>query len=419
VFFAAGDPAMPAVREAMGELLAHRRAQAARTHERCFQEYAGKRGYLPGESKREFLTRHGARPGTANPQKMPYYLLLVGSPEEIPWSFQSELDVQYAVGRICFDTPQEYAAYAQSVVAAETSRPLRRRRVVVFAPHHHGDVTTQLSARDIAIPLAEHLIRRWPDWEIATAFGEQATKARLASLVDGDDLAALLFTAGHGLGYPSGHPLQRGRQGALLCQDFPGVGCGGRVAHEHCFAADDVANDARLHGLVTFHLACYSAGAPAVGEFPPGLDPPRARVAPRAFLSRLAQRLVGHRRGGALAVVGQIEKPWPLALEWPGASCSLPAFAEAFDRLADGKPVGYAMAAFGERHAAFASDLAAELEVVRCGVPPDDETLSRLWAVRNDCRHYVVIGDPAVRLAIDIEPNPCAELDWMPGAAVN
>jgi hypothetical protein len=270
------------------------------------------------------------------------------------------------------------------------------------------------------MPLAEHLARGWPNWEVVTAFGEQATKARLASLLDGQDMPALLFTAGHGLGYPSGHPLQRGRQGALLCQDFPTVGSsGGRVAPEHCFAADDLGEGARLHGLVTFHLACYSAGAPAVGEFPSAPDLPRARVAPRPFLSRLAQRLAGHSRGGALAVIGQVEKPWPLAVEWTGASSSLPAFAEAFDRLVDGMPVGHAMAAFGERYATFASDLAAELDVVRCGAPPDEETLSRLWAGRNDCRNYVVIGDPAVRLATEAGPRAGAELDWISDAAVN
>jgi len=420
ILFAADDPTMPAVREALGELLAHRCAQAARVNDRHYQEFAGERGYRRGESKHEFLARHGAVHGAEGLERMPHYLLIVGDPESIPFRFQSDLDVQYAVGRICFDTPAEYAAYARTVVAAETSPPLRRRRAVLFAPLHPGDAATGLSAGDLAAPLAARLTRHRPAWEVATAFGPQATKARLVALLGGEEEAALVFTAGHGVGYPSGHPLQRGRQGALLCQDFPRPGRGnGRVPPEHCFAADDVSSAARLHGLVTFHFACYSAGAPALGDFPHAAGGPLPRVAPRAFLSQLAQRLVGHPRGGALAVIGHAEKAWQVAIGWPGAGRSMPAFVEAFDRLLAGRPVGYAMATFGERYAELSADFAAELELVRAGAPLDEQTLSRLWTGRNDYRNYLVIGDPAVRLAIEARPEEAMTFGLSGGEVVH
>jgi hypothetical protein len=405
VIFAARDRRIPALREALAELLEHRRAQAAAVHEHFYQEYAGERGYRHGESKIEFLARHGAGPGAADPDRMPYYLLIVGEPETIPFSFQYQLDIQYAVGRICFDTLAEYAAYARSVVAAETGPPLRSRRAVLFAPRHPGDAATDLSGNGLAAPLAERLACRRPGWEIATAFGPQATKARLAALLNGDEEAAFVFTAGHGLGYAAGHHLQRSRQGSLICQDFPGFAhWNGQIKPDHFFNAHDVGDGARVHGLVTFHFACYSAGMPALEDPSPRSEAPPATTAPRAFLSRLAQRLVGHPGGGALAVVGHVDRAWQLSIEWPGAGRSIVAFEEALDRLLAGKPVGYAMEPFGERYAELASDLAEELEVARFGATVDDAIVSRLWTGRNDSRNYAVVGDPAVRLAVAPEP---------------
>ena len=115
----------PAIKEALSDLIALRTEQAG-AH---FRLYEGGQGYRRNkDTKSSFLARHGAGPGPADPDKVPYYLLIVGSPEAIPYKFQYELDVQYAVGRLHFDTLQEYANYAASVRAAEKQGLKENRR---------------------------------------------------------------------------------------------------------------------------------------------------------------------------------------------------------------------------------------------------------------------------------------------------
>ncbi|NTU85581.1 MAG: hypothetical protein HGA45_40540, partial [Chloroflexales bacterium] len=59
--------------------------------------------YRDGEAQADWLARYGVGAGNIEPAKVPYYLLLVGSPEEIPYSFQYQLELsQTGVQRLIF-----------------------------------------------------------------------------------------------------------------------------------------------------------------------------------------------------------------------------------------------------------------------------------------------------------------------------
>jgi hypothetical protein len=400
VIFAQQDEKAPAVREALTELLDHRRAQAGRVHAHYYKELMGEKGYRPGDTKESFLTRFGVATGPADPDRMPYYLLIVGDPAVIPYSFQYQLDVPYAVGRLFFDTPDEYARYARNVVQAEKAPATgRKRRATFFGPQHPGDPATALSANELVAPLAAALDGQVPGWEMRTVLREEATKARLVAALGGDETPDLLFTAGHGMVLPNGNPRQPTHQGALVCQDWPGAKAWrGPLAPEHYFAAEDVPADARLDGLVAFHFACYSAGSPALADFgaPPGQRQP---VAPHPFVSRLPQRLLA---AGALAVIGHVERAWECSIQWPGAGRQIQVFEDAVRGLMTGEPVGLAMELFAERYAELSSDLSMALQDPG---PVDDSVLGRLWTASNDTRNYAVLGDPAVRLPAATEKS--------------
>src|SRR5438270_828976 len=212
----------PAVREALRELLDHRRNQATKKNEQYYKEYVGPGAYRPGESKRDFLARCGVGFGPAHPEKVPYYLLIVASPEKISYRFQYQLDVQYAVGRIYFDTPEEYAHYARRVVDAETRAETKALRVAFVGVANPDDKATAMSTDLLVQPLARAMSADYPNWKVEAYLGDRATKERLLQVMGGNDTPTLLFTASHGMGFPNGDPRQLGSQGALLCQNWPG-----------------------------------------------------------------------------------------------------------------------------------------------------------------------------------------------------
>jgi hypothetical protein len=381
----------PEVREALRPLLEHRREQASAVREHRYRELE----LRPGEDVEAFLSRHGRGPGPVHPDRLPYYLLLAGDPAEIPFGLQTGLDVQHAVGRICFDEIQDYERYARQVVEAERGSLQRDRLLALFAPRNADDPATGLSADHLITPLARRLGDDRRDWQLHVTAGLQATKQGLADVFSGRrGRPALLFTASHGLGFPCGHPDQLDRQGALLCQDWPGPrDWKGPIPPEHSFAAADLHGD-DVAGLVAFCFACHGAGTPAFDDFPHrnGWEP--RRLAPRDFLARLPQRLLER---GALAVVGHLERAWAYSFLWQDEE-QVDVFESTLKLLLDGWPVGAAMEYFNQRYAELATLLTTALRRAFAGEPVDARDVARLWTAHNDARGYVVVGDPAVRV---------------------
>jgi hypothetical protein len=403
VIFAAQDPRISQLKQALAPLLSLRRSQAGQ----YFKVYEGGNGFRsPKDTPRTFLGRHNARPeDPADPEKVPYYLLIVGGPEEIPFRFQYQLDVQYAVGRIDFgDDLAAYANYARSVAAAEAGDVALAPKATFFGVSNPDDQATQLSANHLIQPLYESLKETYAEWEIDAVLGNAAKKGRLLRLMGGEETPAFLFTASHGMEFDADDPKgrQMRHQGALLCGDWPGPHAWrGEIPQDHYLAGEDLTDEANLLGMIAFFFACYGAGTPLYDEFSKqAFKERRETIAERPFIAALPKAMLSLSKGGALAVVGHVERAWGASFLGPRQSEQIAVFESAIARLFQGHPIGSAMEYFNVRYAALSTELNATLEDIEWGGRADPYELAGMWTANNDARGYIVIGDPAVRLPV-------------------
>lgn len=399
-----GSNARQEIYDALGELLKHRRLEAGN----LYREFRGIDGYRIGEKDETyetFLKRFGLTYGTPDVKKIPYYLLIVGDPEEIPYQFQYMLDAQYAVGRIHFSTPDEYAQYAQNVVRAEQKALACRPRLVLVGPHYQGDDSTEISATGL-LPTLNSALRQnasTEEWLIEVWPPQQAYKSDVLSLIDGDKAPPLLFVVSHGVVFRREFALQELDQGGLLCQDWSDreIGEEHPIPNKYYVAARDISDQARLIGGICFLLGCFSAGTPRFDDFAHiQLLNWRQMIAPRAMVAELPRRLLSHPSGGMLAVIGHIDQAWSHSFASSNGT-NVQSFADTLIELMAGNRVGFAMEAINTRFAEIAVSLTTELEELHFGKERDSERLINLWISHNDARGYVVVGDPAVRLVFD------------------
>lgn len=385
--------APPEVFDALLPLRTLREEQAGARY-KVFKDAAG---YRRDDSVTQWLGRQGAEVGMPQVAVVPYYILIVGGPDAIPFSFQYELGVNYAVGRLHFDAVDAYRHYADSVVAGEAvADGATPRRASFFGVCNDDDRATQMSRTMLVEPLALALeARHQAKWQFERVFDANATKSGLAKCLQGSP--SLLFTASHGMAFPKGHADQGAHQGALLCQDWQGpLVHRGAIDRSLYFSGDDVPDSTNLAGAVVFHFACYGAGTPLYDDF--GAAGTRTEITTVPFIARLPQRLLGKPGGGALAVIGHVERAWSYSFASPDFGAQTKSFEMCLHALMSGLRIGAAMDAFAMRHAALAVGLNRILDDIRHGARVDDYKVAGQWTMHNDARNYVILGDPAVRV---------------------
>ena len=376
----------PVIREQLSELFSLRSEQS----KDMFKMFVRKRS----ESASSFCARHGEPTGTTRPDRIPYYLLIVGDPQSIPFNFQQELSRQHAVGRVQFDTLEHYRKYAVQVIRAEQGLYKTRDTIELFSPNDHSEIMSLMNthfAEPIYRNLQTYLKRTSTSWEIRLASENDAKKSDLIDILAHSSPSLLLLNCGARSLRP-GHEDQKWAQGSLICQEAPG--------EQRLFGAGDIPKSADLEGQIVLFFSSYGVGCQVLDNFPHEGNVILPRVlTPKPFISALPQALLGH---GALAALGRIGRSWTNFFTWGkylGTPMSTTETVEdSLKRLIRGERLGHAIRPMIQRYLVLSDYLLSRLDKARIGIAPNQRQLEFLWTAVNDAKNFIILGDPAVFL---------------------
>src|ERR1035437_931514 len=378
-----------------------------------FKVFSGNNGgVLPGQTADSWARQRGVSlTAPVDPYQggVPYYLLIVGSPDRISFEFQALLKMQWAVGRLAFDNVEDYGRYAQAVVAYESAsfRPVQRKNAAVWVTRNYGDLATAMLSGAVCQDFlsSTNQLGARSQFNLDAFPNEKATKAQLTEILRGNlpgGPPAVFFTGSHGCDYSGADAArQRQMQGSLVTQEWvPGT----PASPANQFSADDIPADAKLQGTFGFLFACYSGGCPTTNSYSFNKDGSPIAIAPAPMISRLPQGLLSH---GTLALIAHVDMAFPYAFQNVSGTPQMQAVRTPLELLMRGKRAGLADDSLSILWSSLSSQLSLALGPNAASPsggaaqnPSASGALAQMTIARDDARNYIVLGDPATKLRI-------------------
>lgn len=341
-------------------------------------------------------------------EQVPQYLMIVGGADQIPFRFQSILDTVANVGRVAFESLDDFKTYVDKLIRIETAgEPIVTRDALLFAPDPGLPDPTYFSREYMVQPLNEY-IRDDLGFGSQMIIGDKADKTNLDAALRANN-PALVYTASHGLGATSQPAeIQRKYNGAICCQHT------GPLTLDALYSADDVPLDQPfLEGAVFFQFACFGYGTPAESDYAHWIDGVPKQYTDADFVAALPKRLLAHPRG-PIAYIGHLDTAFlhgfadaadPFILDrW---HTRITPFKKAVDQLLGVQPSGLAMEDMNKRYSICNALITNTYDRQRRGKLKWTDSLRKRfldnWIVRGDAQNYMVFGDPAARLRIPTE----------------
>jgi hypothetical protein len=355
----------------------------------------------PGVLRRYAADGTASDPGVGGargmgPNALPMFLLIIGSPTEIPWSVQYRLQLDAAVGRLDLP-PAGLENYITSLLGNWSGATVQRTTPVVWAVDHGPQDITRLMRRTIADRLVKSFAA---DTEFAMA-GGALTDSTSTSAALFDALAArkpaFITTSSHGV------------TGPLDNSAAMAAALGVPVDRDHTpLLLGTLTGDASAHGAIWYAHACCSAGCDAVSSFSGVADDTSTLGRTLTALAQLGarsaplpQQLLGAATP-ARAFVGHVEPTfdWTLRDSRNGQTTTAHIIDAFYAQLqkASKPPLGLAMQSYYRSVGGLwrdVDDARKDIDKFKAGAADE---LRRLRLIACDLESMVLLGDPTVTL---------------------
>jgi predicted acylesterase/phospholipase RssA len=368
--------------QALEPLIEHRRAQVRTGGSASrFQVFLGPFGYKPGQTVEDFLAAADLGPGQQDPTRLGYHVLLVGGPEVIPFEFQLRLDLEYAVGRLSFEAPEHYAAYARRVLAHERGETTAARGVRLACTAPAGSPVRPKLTDQVLPAIEGYLSERAPGWSVRTVAWDGGPAEALAAQTWGaGEQASVLLVAG-----PTALPRELPEDADLESYGWPRLG-------EEPLPLEVILGGGAAPEILVLLGGC-SAGVDDHTRYGFLSTPPPIAYPDRPLVNGFARRLLRWERG-PLVIVGELDVSWFLP-PLTGRQSEAMSLAEVMEMLLSGRTAGASMQSTSDH---YFRKLHLRAKAERLGVELQPRQVEGLKLAIENARSWLLLGDPAVRL---------------------
>jgi hypothetical protein len=333
----------------------------------------------------------GNSPSGVDKGCLPKYLLIWGTPEEVPWEIQYNQHGARFVGRLPLKEP-ELNYYVNALMNDWSGCESDPNSPVVWAVNHGYPDITELMCNVIAKRVHSDLVGDTQIGSKAVWMSENATGSRLIDCL-AKSTPALIVTTSHGK-----TTLAPGRELA--------VELGIPVDQDHrVLDTKRLLREWSPNGAIWYAHACCSAGSMKHSLFLDLVEPTstisqvlRAVSSLGSQVAPLPIQLLGHRKP-ARAFIGHVEPTFNWTLRHPstGQTFTQGVRNALYDRLLHPSPVGYAMQRVYENLSA----VRATYDSIAGHFDGNDAARADMLyhnLVAQDLRTMVLLGDPTVTL---------------------